>query len=95
MTILGDCTMSGTATSNGGVIGLRNENMYFFRVSGNLTLLDNSGIGGNLYGNSATPRMITKGNVIINSNATLHTATGSTTGWEIGGNIINNGGYII
>ena len=95
MTIQGDCTMSGTATSNGGVIGLRNESAYFFRVSGNLTLLDNSGIGGNLYGNGTTQRMITKGNIIINSNATLHTATGSTSGWEVGGNLINNGGYII
>lgn len=93
--IEGDATMSGTCSLNGGVWGLRNENQYDFFVSGNLILLSGSGVGGGLYQNTATPKMITEGNIIMHPDSKLTTATGSLgPGWEIGGNLINNGGYI-
>jgi hypothetical protein len=91
----GDATMSGACVSYGGVWGLRNENQYDFFVSGNLTLLSGSGVGGLLYQNTATPKMIVGGNVIMHTDSKLTTATGSLgAGWEIGGNLINNGGTI-
>jgi len=93
--IEGDATMSGTCSLNGGVWGLRNENQYDFFVSGNLILLSGSGVGGGWYQNTATPKMITEGNIIMHPDSKLTTATGSLgPGWEIGGNLINNGGYI-
>ena len=93
--IEGDATMSGTAIIYGGVWGLRNENQYRFFVSGNLILLENSGIGGTEYENASDVKMITKGDIIMHPNSKLTTATGTAgPGWEIGGNLINNGGII-
>ena len=88
-------TISGTATLYSGIWGLRNESTYSMHVSGNLTLLAGAGMGGLLYGNSAGARMITRGNIIMHPGSVLTTATGSLgSGWEVGGNLINNGGYV-
>ena len=93
--IEGDATMSGTAIIYGGVWGLRNESQYKFFVSGNLILLENSGIGGTEYENASDVKMFTKGDIIMHSGSKLTTATGTVgPGWEIGGSLINNGGII-
>ena len=88
-----DLTISGTATLYGGVWGLRNESGYAMRASGNLTLLAGAGMGGLAYNNDTD--MITRGNIIMHTGSILQTATGSTAPyWTVGGNLINNGGYI-
>ena len=95
ITCEGNCTVTGAATLYSDVWGLRNENQYDLFISGNLIVLSGSGIGGVRYQNTDTPKMITRGNIIMHPDSILTTATGSAgPGWEIGGNLINNGGYI-